>query len=200
MEFYKQISGARGVLGWSRKDLSQASGVSERAIEELEKGNSNIKDATRRALVNAFAVEGIDFTPHGIEQRALSSYVLDSYMDVLHDIEKTLQGKGEVLKHCVDDGRSTPDVIEKVRQMRESGIKERLTIADDNDFITGNPEDYRQIPKAYFASSEVVLVYGDKVAFFVEGNMLVMCSVYLSRVFKDQFEYWWNTGKRIDGS
>ena len=40
MDFHRQISGARGVLGWSRKDLSQASGVSERAIEELEKGNA----------------------------------------------------------------------------------------------------------------------------------------------------------------
>jgi transcriptional regulator with XRE-family HTH domain len=200
MDFYRQISGARGVLGWSRKDLSQASGVSERAIEELEKGHANIKESTRRALVNAFLVEGIEFTPHGIEQRELSSYVLGSYMDVLFDIEKTLQGKGEVLKHCVDDRRSSPEVIEKVRQMRESGIKERLTIADDNDFIAGNPEDYRQIPKAYFASSEVMLVYADKVAFFVEGNILVMCSVYLSRVFKDQFEYWWNIGKRIDGA
>ena len=88
-------------------------------------------------------------------------------MELLEDIEKNIPDGGEVLKHCVDDRRSNQQVIDYVAKMRSNGVRERMTIADDNNFITGDPKDYRQIPADYFASSEVVITYADKVAFFV---------------------------------
>lgn len=83
--------------------------------------------------------------------------------------------------------------------MRRAGISDRMTISEDNNFITGFPEQYRQIPKDYFSSSEVIIIYANKVAFFVEGQALVIMSKTLAKVFKDQFEYWWKEGKIING-
>lgn len=121
-------------------------------------------------------------------------------MKVLEDITRSFPNGGEVLKHCVDDSKSTPQVIEKVREMRRAGISERLTISDKNNIIIGMPEDYRQIPDEYFASSEVVIIYLNKVVFFDEENALVILSQNLACVFKDQFEYWWKQGKKINVS
>lgn len=128
------------------------------------------------------------------------SYLLDSYDALLDEISRLMPDGGEVLKHCVDDRRSTPEVVEKVAAMRAAGISERATIADDNDFVAGDPADYRQIPAAYFASSEVMIIFLDRVAFFVEGKALVIVSETLARIFRDQFDYWWKEGKVVDGA
>lgn len=40
-----------------------------------------------------------------------------------------------------------------------------------------------------------MIIYLNKVAFFVEGKALVIVSESLAKVFKDQFEYWWKEGR-----
>ena len=194
------IRAARAWLDWSQNDLADRAGVSHMTVRRQEQESGDVKEATRLAIIRVLAAEGIEFTPNGIVQRELSSYLLDGYLAVLEDIEATLRDGGEVLKHCVDDRRSTPDVIARVAQMRANGIRERLTISDDNDFITGNPDDYRRIPKDYFASSEIILIYGDKVVFFTQEKALVLCSSFLARVFRDQFVYWWEKGAPVHGT
>ena len=202
----RHIRAARGWLNWSQKDLAENASVSltsvrrqekekEKDQEVSEKGRKvRAREASRQAVIRVLDAQGIEFKPNGIEQRDLSSYILDGYFSVLDDIEKALPDGGEVLKHCVDDRRSTPEIIEKVNQMRARGISERLTISEDNDFITGQPENYRQISKEYFSASEVILIYADKVAFFTEGKAIVVRSPFLSGVFRQQFEYWWEKG------
>ena len=151
-------------------------------------------------MERAFLRSGVGFKDGGVQPQCVSSYIIDSYMKVLEDITRSFPNGGEVLKHCVDDSKSTPQVIEKVREMRRAGISERLTISDKNNIIIGMPEDYRQIPDEYFASSEVVIIYLNKVVFFDEENALVILSQNLACVFKDQFEYWWKQGKKINVS
>jgi len=188
-------------LDWDRERLSQESGVSLQQIASFETGRTESpRQRTLMDLERAFLRNRIGFKDGGVQPKCVSSYILDSYMEVLEDIILSLPDGGEVLKHCVDDSRSTPQVIEKVREMRRAGISERITISDKNNIITGMPEDYRQIPDAYFASSEVVIIYLDKVVFFDEGKMLIILSQNLACVFKDQFEYWWKQGRKINVS
>lgn len=192
----EQIKAARALLRWNQKELAAYAGLNDDQVHNFEAGRTHSLDVLT-SIHRAFIANGLDFVDGGVIPRRVSSYVLDSYIDLLDDIAHSLPQGGEVLKHCVDDRRSNPEVIEKVSSMRRAGIRERLTIADDNDYIAGAPENYRKIPKGYFASSEVIIIYLNKVAFFVDGKALVIVSESLSKVFKDQFEYWWKEGKAI---
>lgn len=194
----EQIKAARALLGWTQKDLAHHAELTVDHIRNFEGGRSRPLEVLE-SVYRTFSIHGIQFVSGGAILSQASSYILDSYMDLLNAISKEMPEGGEILKHCVDDRRSTADVIEKVQEMRKAGVKDRLTISDDNTYITGYPGQYRQIPKNYFASSEVVIIYLNKVAFFVDGKVLVIVSDALSRVFKDQFEYWWKQGKKLNG-
>jgi transcriptional regulator with XRE-family HTH domain len=196
----EQIKAARALLKWTQSDLAAYASLGDDQVRSFESGRTRSLDVLE-AIQNTITAHGIEFTDDGgLRPRRVSSYLLDSYIDLLDDISRSMPQGGEVLKHCVDDRRSTPEVIEKVNLMRQAGIRERRTISDDNDYILGHPRDYRQIPAGYFASSEVIIIYLNKVAFFVEGKALVIMSESLAKVFKDQFEYWWNQGKVLNGA
>lgn len=194
----EQIKAARALLKWTQKDLAEHAGLKVDQIHSYEAGRTRSLEV-HEGVHRAFIINGLEFLNGGVVLSQVHSYILPSYIDVLNDISRSLPQGGEVLKHCVDDRRSTPEVIERVRSMRRDGISDRMTISEDNNFITGYPEQYRQIPKDYFSSSEVVIIYANKVAFFVEGKALVVTSKTLAKVFKDQFEYWWKEGKIING-
>ena len=57
----KQIRAARGWLGWSQKDLSEASGVSQRTIAGLEKERRIPNDRTLNDIARAFEDAGVVF-------------------------------------------------------------------------------------------------------------------------------------------
>ncbi|MCB9979400.1 MAG: helix-turn-helix transcriptional regulator [Rhodospirillales bacterium] len=195
----EQIKAARALLKWTQKDLAAHAGLGDDQVHSYEAGRTRSLEVLE-AMCAAFAAHGIDFPDGGVQPRKVSSYLLNSYMDLLDDISRSMPEGGEVLKHCVDDRRSTPEVVEKVSQMRRAGIRERLTISEENNYVSGDPKDYRQIPSGYFASSEVMIIYLNKVAFFVEGKALVIVSESLAKVFRDQFEYWWKEGKALRGT
>jgi len=191
---------ARAHLNWSQQELAERAGLVLNTISNFEKGDRQADARTIKAIASVLEIAGLQFLDGGVVPRQVRSYVLGSYLDLLDDIEESLPDGGEVLKHCVDDRRSTPEVNEKIAQMRERGISDRLTISEDTDFIAGKPGDYRKIPAGYFASSEVIIIYLNKVAFFVEGKALVIVSETLAKVFRDQFEYWWKEGKVVNGA
>lgn len=191
---------ARAYLGWSQQQLAGAAGLALNTISNLEKDGHSADPQTIQAIASALQEAGLAFVDGGVVPRQVRSYLLGSYLDLLNDIAAALPDGGEVLKHCVDDRRSTPEVARKVAAMRAMGIRERLTVAEDNDVIAGPAECYRRIPARYFASSEVVIIYLNRVAFFVEGQALVIVSDSLAKVFRDQFEYWWQEGEAVDGA
>lgn len=194
----EQIKAARALLRWTQKDLAENADLNDDQVQGFESGRSRSLEVLE-AINQAFIQQGLDFVDGGVIPRRISSYTLDSYMDLLEDIERSLPEGGEVLKHCADDRRSTPEIIAKLNRMRRAGIRERLTISDDNDFIIGDPKDYRQIPADYFTSSqEVMCIYLNKVAFFANDKVLVIGSESLANVFRYQFEYWWRQGKKLN--
>lgn len=199
MEFPEHIRGARGILGWSQPETAAKAGLSLQAVRNAEDG-IEVKQSTKNSLILLYLAQGFEFTAEGISKSNVSSYVLPSYHDLLDDVASTIPPGDEVLKHCVDDRRSDQATIEKVKQMREMGFNERLTISEDNDFIAGNPDDYRKIPREFFAESEVTVIYANKIAFFVQSQVLVIRSDYLAKVFRKQFEYWWKTGVPVNGA
>ncbi len=192
----EQIKAARALLGWTQKDLAKNSGLNDDQVHSYEAGRTRSMEVLE-AIHKTFIKQGLDFSNGGVVPNKVGSYLLNSYMEVLQDIEDSFPNGGEVLKHCVDDARSSPKIISKIAEMREAGIRERLTISDENSYVTGNKKDYRKIPADYVASSEVMIIYLNKVVFFVDGKALVVVNQTLSDVFKSQFEYWWKEGKKL---
>lgn len=56
-----QIRAARAILNWKQTDLAVAAGVSEMSIKNLEKGQTDPRVSTLRAIEDAFARSGIEF-------------------------------------------------------------------------------------------------------------------------------------------
>ena len=195
----EQIKASRALLKWTQKDLARNAKLNDDQVHNFEAGRSRSLGVLD-AIHKTFIAHGLDFPSGGVIKTQISSYTLDSYMDLLEDICIDMPSGGEVLKHCVDDNRSTPEIVDKVSQMQKLGIRERLTISESNNYITGNPSDYRQIPSNYCSNSEVVIIYKNKIAFFIEGKVFVILSQNLASVFKNQFEYWWKEGKVINGA
>lgn len=197
----RQIRAARALLDWTTEDLAKRIGMSKGAISYIETGKNKPSGDTLESLYKVLSREGIVFTEFGVELRDNPIERLEgdhAYLDMLDQIHNLLSGQDEeVLFHCADDRRSSPNVIEKQKQMRDSGIRIRKTIADDNSTITRRLEDYRLIPADYVSSSEVIVIYKDCVVFDLGDALLRIRSEKLTSVWRGQFEYWWKKGKKL---
>jgi transcriptional regulator with XRE-family HTH domain len=56
-----QIRAARGLLGWSRAELSRQSGVSASAIGRFENGRHDSRESTLAAIETTLAEGGVEF-------------------------------------------------------------------------------------------------------------------------------------------
>lgn len=57
----RQIRAARALLGWSREDLVEASGVSISALNRLETGAADTRSSTWRKVLATLSHAGIEF-------------------------------------------------------------------------------------------------------------------------------------------
>lgn len=60
-----QIRAARALLGWKQTDLAAASGVSEISIKNIERGATDPRASTLRAIQAAFEEAGLVFMERG---------------------------------------------------------------------------------------------------------------------------------------
>lgn len=59
----KQITAARGLLGWSQAELAEAAGVAEMTIRRFESGPVNqLRKKTLEKIQGALEAQGIEFT------------------------------------------------------------------------------------------------------------------------------------------
>jgi predicted transcriptional regulator len=61
----RQIRAARGLLGWSRSDLIDASGVSMSALLRLEGAQADSRSSTLNKVIASLNAVGIEFTNDG---------------------------------------------------------------------------------------------------------------------------------------
>lgn len=61
----RQIRAARGLLGWSRSDLIEASGVSLSALLRLESAQADSRSSTLNKIIAALNAAGIEFINDG---------------------------------------------------------------------------------------------------------------------------------------
>ncbi|ANG96763.1 hypothetical protein A8A54_09950 [Brucella pseudogrignonensis] len=56
-----QIRAARAFLNWKQTDLAAAANISEMSVKNVEKGQTDTRVSTLRAIEQAFAAAGMEF-------------------------------------------------------------------------------------------------------------------------------------------
>lgn len=165
-----QIRAARALLNLKQEELASASDVSVPTLQRIEAGEDG-NTRTQSKLRHALHQMGIVFTADGISWQKFpvlhtsGATHEEAYMQLLidaHEHLKTAKNR-ELLIMYADDKVSPPSVNDKYRAMRADGIKMRQMIREGNEYIIGPLDEYRYLPKAYFAN-RVTLIYGDRVA------------------------------------
>lgn len=174
MDIANKIRCGRTALEWTRDDLSAHSGVSAAAINKIESRESTPSVRTLMALEEALNLAGVFFTPLGVEfrkHRVIQLHGDDWYLRQLDDVisELSKHPHKELLVLFGDDRKSPPAVIQKYREIRALGVQMRQLVEEGNEFLHGQIEEYRYVPKAHF-KNWVSLVYGDKLALSVDSE------------------------------
>lgn len=68
----QQIKAARGLLDWSRHDLAEHSGVSERTIARFEAGEGDVTVGKLAKMEDALLMSGIEFVDGGVVLESLT--------------------------------------------------------------------------------------------------------------------------------
>jgi transcriptional regulator with XRE-family HTH domain len=79
----QQVRAARGLLGWSRRELAIVAGVSQGTIKAIEQGTTDVRLSTLRKLARTFTAHAVEFVADGSRS-------------------------GVVIKNRVDSGRAQP--------------------------------------------------------------------------------------------
>ena len=195
-----QLRAMREACGWSQGQLAKKSGLTQPSISALEKGSvDNPNSQTISSIVSAFEAEGFFFTENGIEHRTTNTYTIegeDCYLRLLDDAEKILpQTKGEILFSGANERRSPDIVIEKFNNMRKQGIKMRSLIEANDNYVMGDLNEYRWMPKNLFVDGDVKIIYADKVAYLVSWlkipKIIFIQDKVIAEEARRQFNYIW---------
>lgn len=166
-----QIGAARGLLGWSYDKLAEEAELSRVAVINIANGKTEPHRESITKIRTAFERYGVELIEGGARraQDILTVYEgSDCYLKFLDDAYRALSvNKGEILFSGADERRSPPEVIERLRTMRRSGITMRSLIKNGDTYIMGKPEEYRWLDESLFVDSDVKIIYRDVIAYFM---------------------------------
>lgn len=191
----KHFRAARAILHWKREDLAEAAGVSLSTIQTLEEGGSSTQktiDKVKRALER----NGIQFHESGVTFPDTSFVKLEGdawFVEVLDDVYHTLKTSRnkELLVFGCDDRVSPPAVVEGFQKLVGIGVTIREMVEEGNDYIMGDVENYRWIPKTYF-KNYVTVIYGDKVVNDFGSYGVMFRNPEWAAARRNEFEYAWS--------
>lgn len=194
------IRAARALLNWTLQDLSRQCGIHWVSLQRIEAGKQKPEIDNLKAIYDALLRGGAKITDKGVEEVSQSVTIFQDFLAVLDDVENMLSPGDELLQHCADERRSTPEVTARLHDFEAKGLRLRFTLRAGDDFMTTGPDNYRWIDPEYFATAEVMLVYADRTVLHVAGNdsdtFVMIREARLADAMRRQFDYWWDRGAR----
>lgn len=198
-----QLRAIREACGWSQGQLAKKAGVSQPTISSLEKGETEDPNTkTINAIIASFAAEGFYFTQNGIEQKSTNTFTIegvDCYLELLNDIEETLEPGQEFLKSGANERRSSDAVVRQIQRMRDRKISSRSLIKANDTFIMGRLDEYRWMDQELFTEGDVKLIYNNRVAYLVTWTDIPKIIVLEDRIIAEEarrtFDYIWNNSQ-----
>lgn len=195
-----QIKAARAILDWSQKELASRTQLTQVTIANIELGNSGSRTSLDK-IQSTLEGQGIEFISNGVRHK--DHYLVnlvgnDAYLRLLDDVFFTLRDtKGDVLFNGADERKNFPGVEACIRKIKGAGIRTRVLIEEGNNYILGDLNDYRQIPKEYF-SNAVTVVYGSKYAIFIlhatGPRVHVVNNLDVADAQRKIFDFLWDRG------
>lgn len=155
--------------------------------------SSDVQEAIYRALTNG----GIDFIEGGVKFSKKELVTLSGnnwFYEIATDILRTLkdQNDSEVLFFGGSDSDSSPELIEKMKEIRNAGIKMRSMIQDGDCFLMGPNSEYRWIPENLF-SKYIVVIYGTKIVLDMGDKGILIDNPDVSYVLGNMYALLWST-------
>ncbi len=199
----EQCRGARGLLGWTQQDLADASGLSKTAINNFEKGHSDIKAESLRAIRMAFESAEIEFLEHdGLRKKTENIRTLKgptSMGDLLDDIKQTIFTRGsEILISNVDNTLSsqisTQRLFDHIELLKTNNMSERVLCAEGTKNVLSPNDECRWISKEDMVGRLTTFIYGGKVAFQLwdQSMIIIINSTEVQKSEARRFEQLWN--------
>ncbi|MCC7305264.1 MAG: helix-turn-helix domain-containing protein [Alphaproteobacteria bacterium] len=207
----EQCRAARGLLDWTQQDLADASGLSKTAINNFEKGHSDIKGESLRAIRMAFESADIEFLgDEGLRKKNDTVRIFKgsiAFSDLLDDIYETLKNSGgEVLISNIDEsaaiGEGSPKkLLEHLERLEKHGITQRIIGPEGTASMLAAPENCRWLARAQIRTMMSSFIYGQKVALQLWDKtiILVINSADASRTERLRFEHIWDSAAVVTG-
>lgn len=165
----EQCRAARGLLDWTQQELADACGLSKTAINNFEKGHSDIKNESLKAIRLAFESADIEFLEDGLRRKSDTARVLtgpNALSELLVDIGSTLGPNEELLFLQAGSGPKSTLALISTTPLKGRAI----CYGDMGQRIAGLQ--YRVLPS--HEASMTTFVYGRKVALELYKNALVV--------------------------
>jgi len=98
-----QLRAARGLLDWSRGDLSRVSRVSQETIKNIEHGTFRPQEVTEIALIRAFAAQDVEFFENNgvrIQKNPVKTFTgKNGLRELLDHVYETVCNKMPMTRH-----------------------------------------------------------------------------------------------------
>lgn len=179
----EQCRGARGLLGWTQQDLADASGLSKTAINNFEKGHSDIKNESLRAIRMAFESADIEFFEQtGLRKKSENMRILKgpaSLSALLEDINATMSARGGEILICNVDNTlpaqiSTQTLFEHIELLKTNSLRERVICVEGTKNVLSPNDQCRWIAADKMEGRMITFIYGTKVAFQLWDKSMVI--------------------------
>lgn len=199
-----QIRAARGILGWTREEISSAAGIAAQTLKNIERGVHRPQDATINALVRFFALHDISFAEHeGVrrERNHVKTFCgPEGVRDFLDNIYAEMRDcGGEMRQFNVNDdflyfaGEYAETHLERMSDIKNLNAKALLSRGSNK--LRAGYSAYRWMNKNQTLFIPYY-VYGKTLALFSakdENDIEVVAikSELLSSIFIEQFDVLW---------
>jgi transcriptional regulator with XRE-family HTH domain len=193
-----QCRAARGLIGWTQKDLADQCGLSKTAVNNFEKGHSHIKAESLRAICHAFQGHGVEFLGQDGLRHNSEHAALLSAQDIMQDISRTLgQAGGEILALylCAEKSQSAIRMIEDHTTNAPLHWKIISPYNAPADISASGTIKHRQAQTAQDPPLQIAyFIYGNKIALeFPQSNRLcVINSRRISEAQRQHFHALWH--------
>jgi transcriptional regulator with XRE-family HTH domain len=194
-----QCRAARGLLDWTQQDLAEASGLSKTAINNFEKGHSDIKAESLKAIRLAFEGADVEFMPDGVRKVNETTRIIrgpTAFNEMLNDVFEALKGGGEALIIWADDHLaqiSSERFSEHLARMQDLGITARVISRESAPPLPARFAETRLLEPGA-AKPGMMVIYGSRVALELWNNSMIVIlnSPDAARAEKARFVNLWN--------
>lgn len=205
----EQCRGARGLLGWTQQDLADASGLSKTAINNFEKGHSDIKADSLRAIREAFEGSEIEFQEDtGLRKRSEQTRMIkgrQALSVLLDDIRSTMHNqKGDILVMNADTSLASKITSQKlfdhIQFLKQNEIRQRVLCTRNTKNVLSPDDECRWLDAASPDQAPLMFIYGTKVAIQLwEESMIIMVdSLQAVEAETNRFENLWAEAEPAD--